>query len=77
MAEDKLGNDGADGMATAAVDAHAAPEALLQRARQRKAWAQATDRMMLRILRERREAEAALVREGHVMASFPSEADHG
>ena len=51
--EDKDGNDAADLLATAAADAHAAPEALVQHARRRKQVAAATHRMMLRILHAR------------------------
>jgi len=47
---DKVGNDAADALATAAADWHAAPRALVQLAAQRRAMAVDMDRMMLRIL---------------------------
>ena len=57
---DKVGNDGADALATAAADAHAAPRLLLQLAAQRRAMARAMDTMKLRILACRRSTEIRL-----------------
>jgi ribonuclease HI len=47
---DKVGNDGADALATAAADARAAPRLLVQRASARQDMARAMDIMMLRVL---------------------------
>ena len=60
LAEDKLGNDEADALATLAADSHAAPSALVQAAALRSAHAEATHKMMLRIISARRCMEASL-----------------
>ena len=59
--EDKAGNDGADGLATAAAAHHAAPRELVLQAAVRKEMARATDKMMLQIIAARRDLEPQLV----------------
>ena len=60
LACDKLGNDGADEWACAGADQHAISEALLSDVRFRKMSASGVQKMMLEILRVRRQSEQAL-----------------
>ena len=57
LQEDKVGNDGADELARAGAAEHALSEDLVANAKQQKETAKEVQRMMLRIVAARRQAE--------------------
>ena len=57
LQEDKVGNDGADELARAGAAEHALSEDLVANAKQQKETAKEVQRMMLRIIAARRQAE--------------------